>query len=204
MTQFIFYGPNNASPTLLLTHGEAVGIDGHTMALVSEGIAEAGIRVALFEFDYMREMNTSGKVQKTPDIKHLCQEFRNAMHALDDAQKLFMGGRIATLIGGELFAEGFIHGIVCLGYPFHPPGNQEELRTAHLYNMKAPTLICQGSLDQFGTSDEIAEYKLPSSISFRWLEDSDHSFMPLKSSVFSYLEHIETVISEITTFMHEA
>ena len=67
-----------------------------------------------------------------------------------------MGGRIASLIADE--AE--VAGLVCLGYPFHPTGKPEQLRTEHLKSIKTPTLIVQGERDPFGNRQEVAGYKL--------------------------------------------
>ena len=79
------------------------------------------------------------------------------------------------------YAKGEIAGLVCLGYPFHPPGKPEQLRTKHLLALKTPTLIFQGTRDEFGTRDEVASYRLSDSIEVLWLEDGDHDLRPRKS-----------------------
>ena len=66
-----------------------------------------------------------------------------------------MGGRVASMVADELHAAGKIAGLVCLGYPFHPPAKPQQLRTKHLAGLKTPTLICQGTRDEFGTRDEV-------------------------------------------------
>ena len=33
-----------------------------------------------------------------------------------------------------------IAGLVCLGYPFHPPGRPQKLRTTHLETLATPTI----------------------------------------------------------------
>ncbi len=71
-----------------------------------------------------------------------------------------MGGRVASIVADELHDAGDIAGLVCLGYPFHPPGKPEQLRTAHLHGLTIPALICQGTRDAFGTRDEVAGYAL--------------------------------------------
>ncbi len=75
-----------------------------------------------------------------------------------------MGGRVASMVADQLFEAGRIAGLVCLGYPFHPPGKPEKLRTAHLEGLQTPTLICQGTRDEFGTRDEVLTYALAPSI----------------------------------------
>ena len=58
-----------------------------------------------------------------------------------------MGGRVASMIADELYASGKIAGLLCLGYPFHPMGKPNQLRTAHLAKLQTPTLIVQGAHD---------------------------------------------------------
>ena len=109
-----------------------------------------------------------------------------------------MGGRVASMIADELHAEGKIVGLVCLGYPFHPPAKPQQLRTKHLAGLKTPALICQGTRDEFGTRDEVAGYTLSPSIEILWLEDGDHDLRPRKSvSGFSALDHLKTLAGTV-------
>ena len=89
-----------------------------------------------------------------------------------------MGGRIASLIADE----ANVAGLVCLGYPFHPSGKPDKLRTEHLNTIKTPTLIIQGERDALGNKDEVAGYELSKKIKIHWLPDGDHSFKPRKAS----------------------
>lgn len=66
-----------------------------------------------------------------------------------------MSGRVASMVADELHEAGTVLGLVCLGYPFHPPGKLEQLRTAHLEHLRTPALIVQGTRDEFGTRDEV-------------------------------------------------
>ena len=56
-----------------------------------------------------------------------------------------MGGRVASMVADELYAADRIAGLLCLGYPFHPPGKPDQLRTAHLADLKTPALIVPGN-----------------------------------------------------------
>ena len=69
-----------------------------------------------------------------------------------------MGGRVASLVADDLYAAGRIAGLVCLGYPFHPPNKPEQLRTAHLERLACPALIVQGERDPFGGRAEVEGY----------------------------------------------
>jgi predicted alpha/beta-hydrolase family hydrolase len=89
-----------------------------------------------------------------------------------------LGGRIASMLADETGVAG----LVCLGYPFHPPGKPDRLRTEHLRTLHTPALILQGTRDPFGSPDEVSGYALSTSIRVHWLVDGDHSFKPRKSS----------------------
>ena len=89
-----------------------------------------------------------------------------------------MGGRTASMISDEIAPRG----LICLGYPFHPPGKPERLRTAHLEAIATPSLICQGTRDRFGNHADVAEYTLSEQIQLHWLEDGDHGFKPRKKA----------------------
>ncbi|TGP19052.1 alpha/beta family hydrolase, partial [Mesorhizobium sp. M1D.F.Ca.ET.234.01.1.1] len=109
-----------------------------------------------------------------------------------------MGGRVASMVADEMFSKREIVGLVCLGYPFHPPGKPEQLRTKHLLDLKTPTLIFQGTRDEFGTKNEVATYGLSPAIEVVWLEDGDHDLKPRKAiSGFSTADHLKTVAETI-------
>jgi len=94
-----------------------------------------------------------------------------------------MGGRMASLIADEAHAEGRgLRGLACLGYPFHPAGKPERLRTEHLAALETPCLICQGTRDTLGNAQEVAGYSLSPAIHLHWAEDGDHDLKPRKAS----------------------
>jgi predicted alpha/beta-hydrolase family hydrolase len=92
-----------------------------------------------------------------------------------------MGGRVASMVADELHAAGRVAGLLCLGYPFHPPARPEQLRTAHLAALVTPTLICQGTRDPFGSREEVVGYALSPAIEIAWFEDGDHDLRPRKA-----------------------
>jgi predicted alpha/beta-hydrolase family hydrolase len=75
-----------------------------------------------------------------------------------------------------------VRGLACLGYPFHPAGRPERLRTGHLATLETPCLICQGTRDALGSAEEVAGYALSGSIRLHWAADGDHDLKPRKAS----------------------
>ena len=108
-----------------------------------------------------------------------------------------MGSRFASMVAKDEKVDG----IVCLGYPFHPPGNPDKLRTKHLEDLNIPMLVCQGERDAFGHKVESANWQLSRSIQFSWLTDGDHSFKPRKKSGLTEVENRTTACHAIVEFM---
>lgn len=204
MVQFIFDGNPDAAVTILLAHGAGAPMDSASMNAVSANIAAAGFRVARFEFGYMAARRTEGTRKPPPKAETLNPEYINAIESLGSKGPVIiggksMGGRVASMIADELYAAGKISGLLCLGYPFHPPGKPENLRTRHLENLQTPALIVQGTRDEFGTRAEVETYPLSNKIRVLWLEDGDHDLKPRKSiSGFTAADHLKTMAAAVS------
>lgn len=191
-------GEGGARYDILLAHGAGAPMDSQSMNAASKALVAEGFRVTRFEFGYMAARR-SGSRRPPPKAETLAGEYLAAVAATGAAGPLFiggksMGGRVATLVADRLHAEGSIAGVLCLGYPFHPPAKPAQLRTAHLVGLATPALICQGTRDEFGTREEVAGYGLSAAIELLWLEDGDHDLKPRKSiSGFSTADHLATM-----------
>jgi uncharacterized protein len=193
--KFLIDGPDKSKCSILLAHGAGAPMDSPAMTAIAKSLAEAGLRVARFEFDYMASRRTSSSRKPPPRAETLKPEYVAAIAALKAHGPLIiggksMGGRVASMVADEHHAAG----LLCLGYPFHPVSKPAQLRTAHLAQLKTPTLIVQGTRDPFGTRDEVASYKLSKAIKILWLEDGDHDLRPRKAvSGFSVADHLKTM-----------
>lgn len=206
-TDFLFDGPEDARVTIMLAHGAGAPMDSASMTATARALAAAGFRVARFEFSYMAARRT-GTRKPPPKAETVMVEYVAAIDDLGptDGPLIIggksMGGRVASMIADAEFAAGRIAGLLCLGYPFHPPGRPAQLRTAHLGGLKCPALICQGTRDEFGVPDEVASYGLSPAIEVKWLEDGDHDLKPRKSiSGFSAADHLKTVADSVSAWV---
>lgn len=200
--RFLFDGPADAPITILLAHGAGAPMDSASMTAAAQALAAEGFRVARFEFAYMAARR-DGQRKPPPRAETLKPEYVDAVRALGARGPLViggksMGGRVASMIADELHAAGAVAGLLCLGYPFHPPDKPESLRTAHLAGLQTPTLICQGTRDEFGTRAEVETYPLSGRIRLLWLEDGDHDLKPRKKlSGFSAADHLRTMAAAV-------
>ena len=205
---FLIDGSDQAKVTILLAHGAGSPMDSASMTASARALTASGlIRVARFEFDYMASRRTAAGRKPPPRAEKLKSEYLSAIDALDAKGPLIiggksMGGRVASMVADDLYLSGRIAGLLCLGYPFHPLGKPDQLRTEHLKSLKTPTLIAQGTRDPFGTRDEVSTYHLSKNIEILWLEDGDHDFRPRKSlSGFSAADHLSTLAERVSAWV---
>ena len=205
MTKIVFTGPKSAPLTVALAHGAGAPMDSPYMEAFADGLAARGLRCARFEFPYMAQRRDDGKKRPPNPARVLLATWREVIDEIG-CEKLViggksMGGRMASMVAADLESEGTpVRGVVCLGYPFHPPGKPEKLRTAHLETLTTPTLICQGARDPFGTAEEVPAYPLSKAIHLEWLTDGDHGFKPRKASGRTEQQNWDAALDAIQAF----
>jgi uncharacterized protein len=201
--QVLADGPAGATRRVILAHGAGAAMDTPFMNAIAGGLAAEGILVLRFEFPYMAARRTTGR-RAPPDREPvLLDSWRAMVGAAGDPSTLViggksMGGRMASMVADELG----VRGLVCLGYPFHPPGRPDKLRTGHLEALATPTLILQGERDPFGTRAEVSDYQLSPAIRLHWLGDGEHSFKPRKASGLSEGANLDDAAAAAAAFVH--
>jgi hypothetical protein len=197
-----FDGPADAARTLALAHGAGAPMDDPFLETFAAGLAGRGVRVARFEFPYMARRRATGR--RTPPDRQpvLLAAWREVVAALGGGAGLAlggksMGGRMASLVADELGARA----LVCLGYPFHPPGRPAQLRTAHLAALRTPALIVQGERDPFGTRAEVTGYRLARSIRVHWVADGDHALAPRRGSGRTKEQNLAEAVEVVAAFL---
>lgn len=192
-------GPADAPATVVLAPGAGAGMAHPFLAAVARGLADAGLAVVRLDFPY----RTAGK--RAPDPMPVLQAALREVAAAALARGPVvlagksMGGRVATMVADELGAAG----VVVFGYPFHPPGKPQQLRTAHLAALRTRTLILQGERDEFGTRDDVAGYTLSPAITVEWFVDGDHSLQPRKASGATKEGHLARAIAAAAAFARQ-
>lgn len=171
--------------TLLLAHGAGAPMDSAFMQQLVSALNGQGLAVVRFEFPYMQARRLTGKRAPPNPMPRLLEAFREQWRRVSGEHPgpllvggKSMGGRVASMLADELGAAG----LICFGYPFHPPGKPEKTRVEHLSGLRTPALIIQGTRDPFGKTQEVEKYQLSTQVDLHWLESADHDFTPLKRS----------------------
>jgi predicted alpha/beta-hydrolase family hydrolase len=199
--ELLFNGPASARTTVVLAHGAGAGMQTPFMNFFAVELAERGFRIARFEFPYMAGFRKTRK-RGPPDREPVLRQTWLRVIEMLGANGLAiggksMGGRIASMVADE----AAVSSLICLGYPFHPPGKPDRLRVEHLRTLRTPTLILQGERDPFGAREEVPSYNLSPVIQIQWIEDGDHSFKPRKNSGRTEQQNWSAAIAEIKTFL---
>jgi predicted alpha/beta-hydrolase family hydrolase len=198
-----------ADVTLILAHGAGANQTSSFMVRFATSLAARGVDTVTFNFVYTEQR------RRVPDRNDKLEHcYRTVIEAVrggklhDDAprRKLViggksMGGRIASQVAAA--GQEGVAGLVFLGYPLHPPGRPDKLRSKHLPDIRAPMLFVQGSRDAFGTPEELRAVlaALEVAADLRVVEDGDHSFKVPKRSGMSQDQVYEFVFDEIARWL---
>jgi uncharacterized protein len=195
-------GASGAPLTLVLAHGAGAPMDSPFMATIAHALAGDDLRVVRFEFPYMRARR-EGRGRTAPDREPvLLDAWREVIASLGGGGQLAiggksLGGRIASMVADE----AQVRGLVCLGYPFHPPGKPPGARLKHLKTLRTPALIVQGTRDSFGNRSEVEDYELSRQIRVAWMEDGDHSFKPRARSGRTEAQNLAVAVEAVRDFL---
>src|SRR6185295_18001054 len=128
-----------AGVTIILAHGAGADQLSGFMRMAAAGLAARGLDAMTFNFIYKEQKRGA------PDPKAKLEAcYRAVIDAARQQKKLkdnklviggkSMGGRIASQVAAE--DSTGISGVVCLGYPLHPPGRLDKMRDEHLPQIK--------------------------------------------------------------------
>ncbi|HKZ20733.1 MAG TPA: alpha/beta family hydrolase [Acidimicrobiia bacterium] len=137
---------------ILLAHGAGTSQDHPVMVATRSGLAAGGARVMTFNYPY------SEAGRNRPDVtERLLVTHRAALAKLAERcpEGTYLAGRsMGGRMGTYLAAEGAdVRGVVCYGYPLHPPGKPDRLRINHLGSIRVPMLFFQGDHDALSRSE---------------------------------------------------
>ena len=203
------YAPEGRRPSevFVLAHGAGAGQFSSFIVRLAGELSGRGIGVVTFDFPYMQQGKRAP--DRAPKLESSYRAVIGEVIARNASAKLFiggksLGGRIAShLAAADDALAARISGLICLGYPLHPPGARERLRDAHLPRIRAPVLIVQGERDAFGSPDEIrsAIRSMSAPVDLLAIEGGDHSLSIPKRGPATQEEIYRRVEEHIVSWM---
>lgn len=177
--------PPDPVALLVLAHGAGAGMQHPFMERLAAALVTRSIAVFRYQFPYLE----AGKRRVDP-ASVLEATVRAAVAAAHDARPglpLFAGGKS---LGGRMSSRAAasppglaVRGLVCFGFPLHPPRRPSTERAAHLPSVPVPMLFLQG------TRDDLADLALIRGVTealpqatLHVVEGADHGFEVLRRS----------------------
>ena len=196
----------NPIAQFIFAHGAGAGSDSDFMQDMAKKLAACDIQVGLFDFEYMQQAKREGKKRPPERAPKLLAYYDAVLAQADPKLPLFiggksMGGRMASMLACDTSSP--VAGVLAFGYPFHPPGKPDKLRTEHFAQLPCPFLILQGERDTFGNRTEVEAMTLPTTLNIKWLKDGDHSLKPRKVSGVSEDESRANAAAMAASFIKE-
>jgi predicted alpha/beta-hydrolase family hydrolase len=194
----------NPIANFVFAHGAGAGQNSEFMELMALGLAKQNINVIRFNFAYMQLVEELGKRRPPDRADKLIVHFNAVVSEIDKSLPIFIGGKsMGGRMASMLLEKSNALGCICMGYPFHPPGKPEKLRTEHLLAINKPVLILQGERDTFGTREEVGTFNLSEGVEVSYLADGDHSFKPRKASGATLEANLDQIIEHSITFIRK-
>jgi predicted alpha/beta-hydrolase family hydrolase len=137
---------------MMLGHGAGGGVTAHDLRLATEVALDAGLAVALVEQPY----RVAGRRAPAPpaQVDAAWRAVAEHLHPERGDLPLIVGGRsFGGRVACRTSATVGAAGVLCLAFPFHPPGRPEKSRLEELASVTVPTLVVQGDHDPFGVPD---------------------------------------------------
>ncbi|PSF11737.1 alpha/beta hydrolase [Marinobacter shengliensis] len=196
---------------MLLAHGAGAPMDSPFMEHLSEALERHGVATVRFEFPYMARRRKDGRKRPPDRMPVLLDSFRAEVARVRDevgedclilVGGKSMGGRVASMLASDNAPD--ISGVICYGYPFHPPGKPDRWRIDHFSTVGCPMMIIQGTRDPFGKPEEVAaQGEMPGLSRLRWLDGGNHDFQTPARHPGSQVTLIEQAASETGRFIQE-
>jgi predicted alpha/beta-hydrolase family hydrolase len=191
----------NGEVAVILAHGAGQGIHSPFMQYFHDALPQRGLLSIQFNFDYM------DKGRKVPDpqpkMQALYRQIVEEVFAVHHPRRIViggksMGGRVASYIAAD---TAQVSGLVFLGYPLHPPGKQDQMRDAHLYDIQVPMLFLSGTRDTFAERPLLEKVvaRLGDRATLIWTERGDHSLKVGRSGTGT----LEAAADEIQRWVRE-
>lgn len=119
------------------------------LVALAEVLARLGATVVRANLPY-REAGRRTPPRAEASVAHLTRLLASADELVGSGHWVVGGKSYGCRVASLALAGGLeANGLLCYGYPLHPPGRPDRLRTDHWPGITVPTLLLQGDRDPF-------------------------------------------------------
>jgi len=192
---------------VVLGHGAGSALDEHVVVTVAAGLAARGVTAATFNFAY-REAGRR-RPDRVDRLQRAFVDVATAVTAQHGATRTVLGGRsMGGRIASLLAADGHGDGVVALGYPLCPRGDDPDpRRTRHWPAIRVPVLFVHGDRDRLCpvAALEVArhEHLSETAHSAHVVTGADHGFDVRARDERSHADVDAEVVAVVDRWLHQ-
>ncbi len=138
-----------ASIPVLLLPGAGGSLDSEPLVALAEVVADAGFRVVRANLPHHERGGRAPRASTSVPTLGAILAAARAELGVAAARTWVLGGRsYGGRVASMAIADGLpAAGLLCSGYPLHPPGDPDQLRVTHWPDIGVPVLFLQGDAD---------------------------------------------------------
>jgi uncharacterized protein len=143
---------------IVLTHGAGSNCDSPFLVRLARAFASNGHLVIRYDLPFRiagKPPGPSSGARDREGVLAATAKARDLVSGRIIAGGHSYGGRQTSMLAAE--NPGAADGLLLLSYPLHPPKRPDQKRTAHLPDLRTPTLFVHGTKDPFGSIEELRE-----------------------------------------------
>jgi len=142
----------------ILTHGAGGNANAPLLIALANALSDEGFSVVRYNLPFRQQRpfgppRPAGAAQDREGLKNEVSEMKKLVGGRVFLGGHSYGGRQSSMLCAE--QAGLVDGLLLLSYPLHPPGKPDQLRTKHLPDLKTRTLFVHGTIDPFGSIEEV-------------------------------------------------
>jgi len=187
------------SAGVITAHGAGNDMENDLLVPFTDGLAKAGYPALRFNFPYKEKgLKAPDNPKKLEDTwaavyRYFKEDSTVHVNHIIAAGKS-MGGRLASQMAAERKLP--VEGLIFLGYPLRPAGDQSKIRDAHLYDIEIPMLFFAGTRDSLCDIAKLQSVlkKLSAPWKLEIIEGGDHSFHIPKSMGITKSEIFDRIV----------
>jgi uncharacterized protein len=199
----VLHRPDSANgDAIALTHGAGSNCHAPLLIRLTHALEEAGYLVLRYDLPFRQQRPKGppfpgGAERDREGIARAAETVRKMVSGRVFLAGHSYGGRQSTMLAAA--RPEIANALLLLSYPLHPPNKPDQKRTAHLPELRVPSLFVHGTADPFGSIEELraAIGLIPARTDLLVVEGAGHDLARAAGLAVELIERLETVARSV-------
>ena len=197
-----------ARAALVLAHGAGSDANAPLLVALAAAFAVRGVLAARCDLPFRQSRPTGppspgGAARDREGLRRAVALLRRLQPGPVLLGGASYGGRQSSMLAAE--EPGLVGALLLLSYPLHPPGQPARPRTAHFAQLRTPALFAHGSVDTFGSLEELeaARLLIPARTALLTIHGAGHGLGPGARGGRPAARAVERIVEAFLGFIEE-